>query len=95
MAKKLNEKPVSLSENDKSRLILFWEGEDVLYKTDHPEYMNSNKREAALKRITEEMRNIGVEITHIQLKKIMQNLRTTYNDSYDVIVLIHRELLSY
>ena len=59
----------------KSSLILFWEGEDVLYKTDHPEYMNSNKREAALKRITEEMGNIGVEITHIQLKKIMQNLR--------------------
>ena len=57
MAKNLNKKILSLSENDKSSLILFWEGEDVLYKTDHTEYMNSNKREAALKRITEEMGN--------------------------------------
>ena len=78
MAKNLNKKTLSLSENDKSSLILFWESEDALYKTDHPEYMNSNKREAALKPITEEMGNIGVEITRMQLKKIMQNLRTTY-----------------
>ena len=48
MAKK-SEKPLALSDSDKSQLILFWEGEDLLYKSDNPDYMSATKREAALK----------------------------------------------
>ena len=60
MGKNEADKIVVLIDDVKSQLILFWEGEDLLYVTNHADYHNNNKRLAALKRVAEEMGEQGV-----------------------------------
>ena len=44
-----------LTDDDKYELINLWEGEDILYDICNADYRNKTKRNAAVKRIAEEM----------------------------------------
>ena len=65
---------ILLTDEDKMDVIRLWEGE-MLYNVTHHDYHNNNKRNAALKRIADEMVS---DVTFAQVKDVMKSLRTIY-----------------
>ena len=65
------ERKVMLTDDDKYELINLWEGEDILYDICNADYRNKPKRNAAVKRIAEEM---TADISDDEVKNTMKNL---------------------
>ena len=61
------------TDEQKFDLITLWEGEEVLYAVNHAEYHDTNKRNAATKRIAEEMGIIEESVPNT-----LKNLRTQF-----------------
>ena len=61
------------TDEQKFDLITLWEGEGVLYAVNHAEYHDENKRNAATKRIAEEM-----GISEESVTNMLKNLRTQF-----------------
>ena len=67
-----------LTDDDKYELINLWEGEDILYDICNADYRNKTKRNAAVKRIAEEM---TADISDDEVKNTTKNLRTQFIQS--------------
>ena len=74
--KKSEKKLIRLTDDEKFKLVAFWEGESVLWDTEDPEYHNANKRLAALERIVEGMEKEDLTIKDV--KEQLINLRTQF-----------------
>ena len=71
----MEERKIHITEDDKFEFIKLWEDEDILYEITHDDYRNKNKRNAAIKRIAEEM-TVNIDVSDVS--KMMKNLRTQF-----------------
>ena len=72
---KMGKRKIQITEDYKFEFIKLWEDEDILYEITHDDYRNKNKRNAAIKRIAEEM-TVNIDVSNVS--KMMKNLRTQF-----------------